>query len=205
MRYGPSFVPGARVIAEDSIAIYLDDEGRAEIRKLKDRPVDLSDPDVPEIEEFMVRERGKFYRPIKQQIPLRLDKDIIAWFKARGDKYQPPDQRCVESVHPSPRAGRLNPALRRVLPIQQHHESNAHVCRNVSAETFPGRICGKLPKSLWESCGKHDSRESSAPWCPLGISFQVSKATGWGRSYQARNHRWTRRVRLLTPNTCSQT
>ena len=25
---------------------------------------------------------------LKQQITLRLDKDIIAWFKARGDRYQ---------------------------------------------------------------------------------------------------------------------
>lgn len=69
-------------------SIYLDDEGRAELRKLETRPIDLSDPDAPEIEDFMVRERGKFYRPVKQQITLRLDKDIIAWFKARGDKYQ---------------------------------------------------------------------------------------------------------------------
>ena len=36
----------------------------------------------------MVRERGKFYRPIKQQITSCLDQDIIAWVKARGDKYQ---------------------------------------------------------------------------------------------------------------------
>ena len=49
-------------------SIYLDDEGHAELRKLKDRPIDLNDPDAPEIEDFMVRERGKFYRPIKQQI-----------------------------------------------------------------------------------------------------------------------------------------
>jgi len=69
-------------------SIYLDDEGRAQLRKLKDRPIDLNDPDAPEIEDFMVLERGKFYRPIKQQITLRLDKDIIAWFKARGDRYQ---------------------------------------------------------------------------------------------------------------------
>lgn len=69
-------------------SIYLDDEGRAEIKKLKDRPIDLGDSDADEIEEFMVRERGQFYRPIKQQITLRLDKDIIAWFKAPGDRYQ---------------------------------------------------------------------------------------------------------------------
>lgn len=69
-------------------SITLDDRGREKLTKLEDRPIDLSDPDAPEIEEWMVRERGKFYRPLKQQITLRLDKDVVAWFKARGDKYQ---------------------------------------------------------------------------------------------------------------------
>lgn len=70
------------------VSISLDEEGRGELKKLKNRPIDLDDPDAPEIEEFMVRERGKFYRPVKQQITLRLDKDVIAWFKASGGKYQ---------------------------------------------------------------------------------------------------------------------
>lgn len=69
-------------------SIHLDDLGREKLKKLEDRPVDLGDPDAPQIEEWMVRERGKFYRPLKQQITLRLDKDVVAWFKGRGDKYQ---------------------------------------------------------------------------------------------------------------------
>ena len=32
--------------------------------------------------------RGKFYRPIKQAISLRLDADVIAWLKKDGDGYQ---------------------------------------------------------------------------------------------------------------------
>jgi hypothetical protein len=32
--------------------------------------------------------RGKFYRPVKQQVTLRIDADVLAWFKARGGKYQ---------------------------------------------------------------------------------------------------------------------
>ena len=35
--------------------------------------------------------RGLFYRPVKQQLTLRLDADVVAWFKARGkqgDGYQ---------------------------------------------------------------------------------------------------------------------
>src|ERR1039458_1563580 len=31
---------------------------------------------------------GRFYRAIKQQISLRLDADVLAWFRACGQKYQ---------------------------------------------------------------------------------------------------------------------
>ena len=32
--------------------------------------------------------RGRFYRPVKKAISLRLDADVLAWFKTRGEKYQ---------------------------------------------------------------------------------------------------------------------
>jgi len=44
--------------------------------------------DVPDMRTWMVAERGEFYRPVKEQITLRLDKDVIAWFKAGGEGYQ---------------------------------------------------------------------------------------------------------------------
>jgi uncharacterized protein (DUF4415 family) len=31
---------------------------------------------------------GRFYRPIKQPVSLRVDADVLAWFRARGKKYQ---------------------------------------------------------------------------------------------------------------------
>jgi uncharacterized protein (DUF4415 family) len=31
---------------------------------------------------------GKFYRPLKQQISLRVDADVLAWFRSRSGKYQ---------------------------------------------------------------------------------------------------------------------
>jgi uncharacterized protein (DUF4415 family) len=31
---------------------------------------------------------GRFYRPLKQQISLRVDADVLAWFRAQGKKYQ---------------------------------------------------------------------------------------------------------------------
>lgn len=73
-------------VKSNSISLY--ESARTELRTLPERPIDLTDPDAPEIGEWMVAERGKFYRPLKQQITLRLDKDIITWFKALGRRYQ---------------------------------------------------------------------------------------------------------------------
>ncbi len=52
---------------------------------LSESEIDLSD--IPEIE-FTNSERGRFYRPIKQPVTLRLDADIVAWFKHNNKQYQ---------------------------------------------------------------------------------------------------------------------
>ena len=31
---------------------------------------------------------ARFYRPLKQQISLRVDADVLAWFRSQGKKYQ---------------------------------------------------------------------------------------------------------------------
>jgi uncharacterized protein (DUF4415 family) len=31
---------------------------------------------------------GRFYRPLKQQISLRVDADVLAWFRSHAKKYQ---------------------------------------------------------------------------------------------------------------------
>ena len=51
-----------------------------------DAHIDTSD--IPEIIDWSNAERGRFYRPIKQVVTIRLDADVIAWFKARDRKYQ---------------------------------------------------------------------------------------------------------------------
>ena len=33
-------------------------------------------------------EVGRFYRPIKQLVSLRVDADVLNWFRGRGKKYQ---------------------------------------------------------------------------------------------------------------------
>ena len=31
---------------------------------------------------------GKFYRPVKQLVSLRIDADVLNWFRSQGKKYQ---------------------------------------------------------------------------------------------------------------------
>ena len=57
-----------------------------ELAKLSDEEIDTSD--VPEVHDFTDAVRGRFYRPIKQQVTLRLDADLLAWFRSLGGKYQ---------------------------------------------------------------------------------------------------------------------
>ncbi|MBM3950256.1 MAG: hypothetical protein FJ311_02240 [Rhodospirillales bacterium] len=48
---------------------------------LSDEAIDYSD--IPPTDEafWKTAERGKFYRPVKRQLTLRLDADVVAWFK----------------------------------------------------------------------------------------------------------------------------
>ena len=52
------------------------------LEALSDDQIDTTD--APEILDWSDARRGVFYRPVKQQITLRLDADIVAWFKAHA-------------------------------------------------------------------------------------------------------------------------
>jgi uncharacterized protein (DUF4415 family) len=68
----------------------LTDRQRRELQRLRDMPdseIDLSD--APPVEPLPSQvEVGRFYRPIKQLVSIRLDADVLAWFRSRGKKYQ---------------------------------------------------------------------------------------------------------------------
>jgi uncharacterized protein (DUF4415 family) len=56
---------------------------RAELKslaELRDDAIDASD--APELLDWSGAKRGLFYRPVKQQLTLRLDADVVAWFKS---------------------------------------------------------------------------------------------------------------------------
>jgi uncharacterized protein (DUF4415 family) len=52
----------------------------------KDADIDLTD--MPEVLDWSKAEIGKFYRPTKKPVTIRLDSDIIAWLKSYGRGYQ---------------------------------------------------------------------------------------------------------------------
>lgn len=66
-------------------------ERRRALEKLAAKPDDAIDTsDIPELsdEQWHGAVRGRFYRPIKQQITARVDADVLAWLKADGRGYQ---------------------------------------------------------------------------------------------------------------------
>jgi len=60
----------------------------AALAKRPDSEIDLSD--IPEITEdfFKGAIRNPYYRPLKEQVTVRLDSDILAWLKKKGAGYQ---------------------------------------------------------------------------------------------------------------------
>ena len=61
----------------------------ASLAAMADDAIDTSD--APELLDWSGARRGLFYRPVKQQLTLRLDSDVVAWFKAHatsGEGYQ---------------------------------------------------------------------------------------------------------------------
>lgn len=70
----------------------LENDRRAELSALEELPDDrINTADGPELLDWSDAKRGVFYRPVKQQITLRLDADVVTWFKmhaADGRGYQ---------------------------------------------------------------------------------------------------------------------
>lgn len=67
----------------------VSDEQAAELKALAGMPdetIDLSD--IPEVMDWRGAEVGKFYRPLKESVTVRLDADVVHWLKQEGKGYQ---------------------------------------------------------------------------------------------------------------------
>jgi uncharacterized protein (DUF4415 family) len=52
------------------------------------RDEDLDFSDAPPVIDWSGAQIGKFYRPTKKPVTMRLDSDVIAWLKSEGRGYQ---------------------------------------------------------------------------------------------------------------------
>ena len=53
------------------------------------RKTQLNDiSDIPEVTDWSKAVVGKFYRPIKKSLTIRIDADVLAWLKGQGKGYQ---------------------------------------------------------------------------------------------------------------------
>lgn len=81
---------------------------RKELAALAAKPeseIDFSDLPATTEQDWQGAERGKFYRPIKQQLTVRIDADVLEWLKSQGKGYQ----------------SRLNDILRTAMLDKLHH------------------------------------------------------------------------------------
>ena len=53
---------------------------------LPDEEIDTTD--IPEITEWSKAVVGRFYRPVKETVTIRLDADVLHWLKHGGKGYQ---------------------------------------------------------------------------------------------------------------------
>lgn len=79
-----------------------------ELAALADLPdAEINTSDIAEIVDWSTAVRGRFYRPLKQAITIRLDADVIHWLKQGGKGYQT----------------RVNKILRRAMEQQEKSSS----------------------------------------------------------------------------------
>jgi uncharacterized protein (DUF4415 family) len=76
----------------------------AALRKMKDGQIDKSD--VPELADWSGAVVGRFYRPVKQPVTIRIDADVLAWLKSKGKGYQTRINRLLRAAMRQSRTAR---------------------------------------------------------------------------------------------------
>jgi uncharacterized protein (DUF4415 family) len=64
--------------------------------KMQDKDIDFSD--IPDIEDGLSWRPNPLFRPVKQQITTKLDKDIVLWLKLHGDMTKFLNKICREKM-----------------------------------------------------------------------------------------------------------
>jgi uncharacterized protein (DUF4415 family) len=79
----------------------------ARVERMKDSEIDYSD--IPPLDKSFYTKATEAWPPAKQQLTIRLDRDVLIWLKANGRGYQT----------------RINRILRAVIENQPQHSARA--------------------------------------------------------------------------------
>jgi len=60
----------------------------AALTAMAEDDIDFSDIPATTLHDWKGAVRGKFYRPVKQQLTVRIDADVVEWLKGQGKGYQ---------------------------------------------------------------------------------------------------------------------
>jgi uncharacterized protein (DUF4415 family) len=74
----------------------------AVLKKMKDSEIDTSD--IPEMTDWSGAAVGRFFRPIKQPVTIRIDADVLNWLKSKGKGYQTRINRLLRAAMQQSRA-----------------------------------------------------------------------------------------------------
>jgi uncharacterized protein (DUF4415 family) len=79
-----------RILASELFTIPLTEGQKRSLRKLAAMPdTEIDYSDAPELKTLPAEiHAGRFYRPIKQLVSIRVDADVLAWYRGRGKRYQ---------------------------------------------------------------------------------------------------------------------
>ena len=83
----------------------------AAIAASKDEEIDLSE--MPEIVDWSGAEVGRFYRPPKRSVTMRVDADVIEWLKSYGPGYQSRANMLLRHAMSSTQAAKVTGKRRR--------------------------------------------------------------------------------------------
>jgi uncharacterized protein (DUF4415 family) len=92
------------------------------------RDEDINTSDIPEVKDWSAAVVGKFYRPVKEAVSIRLDVDILTWFKGQGSGYQT----------------RINEVLRKAMTSTKSTARDEGVLNARAEGIVPGTRCRRL-------------------------------------------------------------
>ncbi len=66
------------------------------LQEMPDEEIDYSD--IPPVTDWSGAVVGKFYRPVKEAVTIRLDADVLDWLKQSGKGYQTRVNKILRAV-----------------------------------------------------------------------------------------------------------